>query len=62
MRLLTAHRILVAATMVLQVILILWSVAHRDREGTWVPGVLAVVTLPVLALYLRKLYRNPPLR
>ena len=61
MRLLTAHRILIAATLVLQVLLMAWSVAHRHREGTWMPGALALVTFPVLALYLRKLYRNPPL-
>jgi hypothetical protein len=62
MRLLTAHRILVAASIGLQGLLVLWSAVHRDRPGAWLPGVLALVTMPILALYLRKLYRNPPIK
>jgi hypothetical protein len=61
-RLLSAHRLLVGAALVLQGLLIVWALRHRDQPGARVTGVLAAVLVPVLALYLRKLYRNPPLK
>jgi hypothetical protein len=61
MRLLTAHRILVSFALGLCVVLIAWGIRHREMTGSlWVLG-LGACAFPLLALYLRKLYRNPPL-
>ena len=65
MRLLTAHKILISAAMVLGVVLIVWGAVHglaRHEPGAWSAFVLGVVMLPAAALYLRKLKRNPPIR
>lgn len=64
MRLLTAHKILIASALVLGVILTVWGAVHgaRGEPGAWVVFAVGVTLIPTLALYLRKLYRNPPLR
>jgi hypothetical protein len=62
MRLLTAHRLLVACALALSLVLAIWGARHRDLpSGGWVLA-LALVAMPLLGLYLRKLYRNPPIR
>jgi hypothetical protein len=64
MRLLTAHKILISAAIVLGAILILWGLVHANRgqEGAWGVFALGVVVLPLGLVYLRKLIRNPPIR
>ena len=65
MRLLTAHKILISATLVLAVVLIVWGAVHglaRHEPGAWTAFALGAVMLPAGALYLRKLWRNPPIR
>ena len=61
-RLLTAHKILVSACLALAAILILWGVRHREQPHAWVAIAIGAVALPVGALYLRKLFRAPPLK
>lgn len=62
MRLLTAHKILISFALAMAAALTLWGASHRRREGAWVALVLGVLMLPTLGLYLRKLFRNPPLK
>jgi hypothetical protein len=64
MRLLTAHKILISAALALGVILAIWGVVHgrRGDPGAWSVFALGVAMLPAGLLYLRKLYRNPPIR
>ncbi len=64
MRLLTAHKILIGAALMLSVVLIIWGVVHgrRGEPGAWAVLALGAVMLPLGALYLRKLFRSPPLR
>ncbi len=65
MRLLTAHKILISAALALALILVAWGAVHggaRHESGGWFALALGLVTAPAAALYLRKLYRNPPLR
>jgi hypothetical protein len=64
-RLLTAHKILVSAALGLGVVMTSWGAVHglsRHEPGAWVVFVLGVAALPVGVLYLRKLWRNPPIR
>jgi hypothetical protein len=61
-RLLTAHKILVAACLVLAAILILWGVRHRAQPNAWVAIAIGATVLPVGTWYLRKLFRAPPLK
>jgi len=61
-RLLTAHKILVGACLGLALILILWGIAHRAQPHAWVAIAIGAVVLPTGALYLRKLFRSPPLK
>ena len=64
MRLLTAHKILIAAALFLAVVLTLWGAVHASRgePNAWIVLAVGVTGIPALGLYLRKLYRNPPLR
>jgi NhaP-type Na+/H+ or K+/H+ antiporter len=65
MRLLLWHKILVSATLVLCVVLIIWGAVHwfgRHEPNAWIPMALGAVMLPTGALYLRKLFRSPPIR
>ena len=63
MRLLTAHKILVSAWLGLCVAMIAWGARHlHDGRGGWIPLALGACALPAGALYLRKLYRRPPLK
>ncbi len=63
MRLLTAHKILVVAWLVLCVAMIAWGARHaRDGRGGWIPLALGAAALPAGAVYLRHLYRRPPLK
>jgi 1,4-dihydroxy-2-naphthoate octaprenyltransferase len=62
--LLTAHRILVSAALALAVVLVAWGAVHglvRHEPSARAVFVLGLVALPVGLLYLRKLWRNPPL-
>jgi len=64
MRLLTAHKILVSAALVLGALLVVWGVVHgivRHEPNAWISLAIGVVVVPLGALYLRKLYRNPPI-
>ncbi len=61
-RLLTAHKILVSAFLGLAVVLILWGIRHRGQPNAWVAIAIGAVALPAGALYLRKLYRSPPVK
>ena len=64
MRLIALHRLLISAFLGLLVLMVAWGVAavRRGEPGAWI--VLAVGALPIApaALYLRKLYRNPPIK
>ncbi|HEY7955461.1 MAG TPA: hypothetical protein VII38_09210 [Polyangia bacterium] len=65
MRLLTAHKILVGFAIALAAILIVWGTEHglrRQQPNAWVALALGAAMLPVFVLYLRKLYRHPPVR
>ena len=65
MGLLTAHKILVIAWLVLCAVMIAWGVVHgvlRREPQAWIPLALGAAALPPGALYLRKLYRTPPIR
>ncbi|HZS36443.1 MAG TPA: hypothetical protein VFF06_06440 [Polyangia bacterium] len=65
MRLLTAHKILVSAWLVLCAVMIVWGVVHavlRREPHAWMVLAMGAVALPPGALYLRKLYRTPPIR
>jgi hypothetical protein len=64
MRLLTAHKILISAALLLAVVLASWGVAHglRGDRGAWGVAALGVALIPTAGLYLRKLRRNPPLK
>jgi hypothetical protein len=65
MRLLTAHKILVAAWLVLCAVMIAWGLVHgvhRREPNAWMPLALGAAALPPGAWYLRKLYRRPPIR
>lgn len=65
MRLLTAHKILVGFAIALALVLILWGCEHalvRHQPYAWVALVLGAVMLPIGILYLRKLYRHPPVK
>ena len=63
--LLQAHRILISAAVLLGGILVIWGIVHgalRHESAGWVALGLGSVALPIGALYLRKLFRNPPIR
>lgn len=63
--LLQAHRILISAAILLGAILIVWGIVHgglRHQPAGWVALGLGSVALPVGVLYLRKLFRNPPIK
>jgi hypothetical protein len=63
--LLQAHRVLISAAIGLSAILVVWGVVHgvvRHEPPGWVALGLGLVALPAGTLYLRKLYRNPPIR
>ncbi|HEX2569992.1 MAG TPA: hypothetical protein VH877_10585 [Polyangia bacterium] len=63
--LLQAHRILISAAIVLGAILIVFGIVHgglRHEPTGWVAFGLGCVALPIGLLYLRKLFRNPPIR
>jgi hypothetical protein len=65
MTLLPVHRLLISFAVAFSAILALWGVVHgvvRHEPVGWLTLGLGAVALPVLALYLRKLYRNPPIR
>jgi hypothetical protein len=65
MRLLTAHKILVIAWLLLCVAMIAWGAVHglvRHQPNAWWPLVLGAAALPPGVIYLRKLYREPPIR
>ncbi len=65
MRLLTAHKILVMAWLLLCAAMIAWGAVHgiaRHERNAWLPLALGAAALPPGALYLRKLYRKPPIR
>ncbi len=64
MRLLTAHKILISAALALGAILVVWGVVHgrRGESGAWGVFALGLAVIPIGALYLRKLLRNPPIR
>ena len=65
MRLLTAHKILIGAALVLATLLVVWAVVHGivRHESAAIPvGVVGLLAVPLLAVYLRKLLRNPPIR
>jgi hypothetical protein len=65
MRLLTAHKILVGAWLALCVVMIEWGALHgivRHEPNAWIPLALGAAALPPGVLYLRKLYRAPPIR
>lgn len=65
MKLLQAHKILVGAALALGLILIAWGVVHGAQRGErqgWVLLGFGLVAVPLCALYLRKLFRNPPIR
>jgi hypothetical protein len=62
MRLLTAHKILVVAFLILSVVLVVWGVGHRSLPNAWVAIVIGAGVLPFGLLYLRKLYRSPPIK
>jgi hypothetical protein len=62
MRLLTFHKILVTAALGLAVVMVVWGITQRREPGAnLVLAVGAAVIVPA-ALYLRKLYKNPPIR
>jgi hypothetical protein len=63
--LLPAHKVLISAALALGVILLVWGVVHgvaRREQAGWVALAIGAVAVPACALYLRKLYRNPPIR
>ena len=64
MRLLTLHKILIAAAVGLGAVLALWGAVHgrRGESGAWWVCVVGLLMLPAGALYLRKLKRNPPIK
>lgn len=64
MRLLTAHKILIGAGVVLGVLMIAWGAVHgllRHEPDAWVALVLGVGMVPLGLLYLRRLMKNPPI-
>jgi hypothetical protein len=64
MGLLTAHKILIAFALLLSMILVVWGVLHgvyRHEPGGYWMLFLGTVTWPFVAMYLVKLWRNPPL-
>jgi hypothetical protein len=65
MRLLTAHKILVSAGLLLAAVLVVWGAVHglkRHEPRAWVAFVIGLCMLPAGGLYLRKLLKNPPIR
>jgi hypothetical protein len=63
--LLQAHRILISAAIALGAILMIWGIVHgalRHEPAGWVALCMGSVAFPAGVLYLRKLYRNPPIR
>jgi hypothetical protein len=63
--LLTAHKILITAGLVLATVMVAWGAVHalgRGEPGAWVVFALGVVAVPAALLYLRKLRVNPPIR
>ncbi len=65
MRLLLWHKILVSAALALCLVLIAWGIVHslvRHESGAWVPMALGALMLPPGVLYLRKLFRSPPIK
>jgi hypothetical protein len=64
MRLLTAHKILIAAASALGAVLIVWGAVHgaRGQSSAWGVLALGLVMLPLGVAYFIKLRRNPPIR
>ncbi len=62
MRLLTAHKILIGATLALASLLVIWSVVHRAQTNSIFVGLIGVVAIPLLVRYFIKLKTNPPIR
>ena len=65
MSLLRVHRLLIGSALAMSLVLLLWGVAHgvvRHEPRGWVALAIAALALPAGGLYLRKLYRNPPIR
>jgi hypothetical protein len=63
MRLLTAHKILIAAAIALGMVLMLWGRAHaaQERSATFAL-VLGAVAVVGGGLYLAKILKRPPIR
>jgi hypothetical protein len=65
MRLLTAHKILIAFALLLGVVLTSWGAVHglaRHEQGAWIAFVFGVIMIPAAGLYLYKLKKRPPIR
>lgn len=65
MTLLTAHKILIVAALTLSVVLLVWGVVHgaaRHESFAWPVAAVGALGIPLTAVYLRKLKRNPPIR
>jgi hypothetical protein len=62
--LLRVHKLLITMALVLAGLFVVWGVVHgmRGERNAWMVCGMGVVLLPALALYLRKLRRNPPIK
>jgi hypothetical protein len=63
--LLVVHRILITAAIVLGGLLVVWGIVHglvRHEPGALYVMGLGLVVLPLGAIYLRKIRRDPPIQ